>query len=179
MRGSISAGVDADGRFTLAGVSVGEWVLAMNPAPTGYLKSAQFGGKDIRFTNFEVGSNTEAQLDIVVSMNMGVVEGQVEGASSGARRSGIVLAPVGPLHDLARFYYGATADDEGKFKLSEIAPGTYKIFALEKLASQNFRNPEAVDPLDKLGELVEVKEGATAPAHPRLIPYERASEALQ
>ena len=179
MRGSISADVDADGRFTLAGVSAGEWQLALNPAPSGYLKSAQFGGKDIRFTNFEVGSNTEAQLNIVVSMNMGVVEGQVEGASSDTGRSGIVLAPVGPFHDLARFYYGTTADDEGKFKLSEIAPGTYKVFALEKLAAQNFRNPESVDPLDKLGELVEVPEGAAVQAHPRLIPYERASEALQ
>jgi hypothetical protein len=177
--GNISAQVGADGRFLLEQVPSGDWQLAVTPVPPGFLKSAQLGEKDVLFTPFDVGAAGNASLNIVVSMSTATVEGEVDAGSSDSKRAGIVLAPVaGPYHDLTRFYYGVAADDNGKFKLEGIAPGKYKIFALEKMAAANFRNPEAIDQLYELGEAIELPEGATVQAQPKLIPLDVAQKVL-
>ena len=95
-----------------------------------------------------------------------------------SKRAGILLAPTGPYSALIRFYYDATTDDSGKFELKDIAPGKYKIFALEKLAPAEFKTPEAASQLDPLGDEIVLAEGATLEVHPKLIPVERAREAL-
>ena len=102
-----------------------------------------------------------------------------DAGSSEAKRAGIVIVPLGPYHNLTRFYYGAPAGDDGKFHVGGIAPGKYKIFAIEKMAAASFRNPEAADQLNELGEVVDLAEGATVKAHPKLIPTDRAVQALQ
>ena len=175
---NVSAEAGADGRFILEQVLPGEWELSVTPVAPGFLKSASFGDKDVRFTTFEAGSSS-VPLNIVVSMHTAVIKGEVDGASPDSARAGIVIAPVGPYHNLARFYYGGTTGTNGKFHIGGIAPGKYKIFAIEKMAAANFRNPEAADQLDELGEEIEVAEGATVEAHPKLIPAERATQALQ
>jgi hypothetical protein len=165
-----------DGTFTLPQVSPSERSLTVAPLPRGaFLKSVQYGGKDVRFRRFTVEPNSEATLEIVVSTRMAKVTGTVEG---GAKRAGIVLAPTGALHTFARFYYGGVSDDEGNFELSDIAPGKYKVFAVEQMAPLNFRNPEAADQLDLFGAEVELLEGETSTAHPSLIPVAKAREAL-
>ncbi len=154
--------------------------MAINPLPPGFLKSAQFGDKDIRFTPFEVEADGKASLNIVVSTNTAKIEGEIDSDSVNSQRAGIVVAPVaGPYHTLTRFYYGVVADDQGKFKLQGIAPGKYKIFAVEKMTPGSFQNPEAVDQLYDLGEVIELTEGANIQVKPKLIPMDRAEKALQ
>ena len=176
-RKSITAHPGPDGRFTLSGVTQGQWALGLNPRG-GYVKSATLGDKDVRFTWMDIGPATDAQLNIVISMNTARLEGQVESAGADSTRAGILLAPFGALHTLTRFYRAGVADGEGKFKLEGLAPGKYKVFALEKMAAASFLSPEATDQLDELGTEIELSEGATTRARPKLIPMERAREAL-
>lgn len=180
-RDRLTAEVAADGHFSVGPVTAGEWQLAVTPLPPGFLKAAQYGEKDVRFTPFEAVADSDARLNIVVSMRTGTLEGEVEAGSpaSDSKRAGIVLAPQGPYHDLARYYYQATSDADGRFRLTGIAPGKYRMFALEKMSAAGFRNPEATDQLGELGELIDVEEGAQLEVHPRLIPFERAIKALQ
>ena len=178
-RGNISAQVGADGHFTLEQIPPGEWQLVVNPVPPGFLKSEQFGDKDVLLKTFQVGSGNDTPLNIVVSMRTATIQGEVDAGSADSKRAGIMLAPVGQYHTFARFYYGTPTDANGKFKLNGIAPGKYKIFALEKMAAADFRTPEAADQLDELGEIIDLAEGATVEAHPQLIPAERAAKALQ
>jgi len=51
--GNPSAQVGADGRFSISQVAPGAWQLSVAPVPPGYLKSAQFGYQEVRFTTFE------------------------------------------------------------------------------------------------------------------------------
>jgi protocatechuate 3,4-dioxygenase beta subunit len=177
--GNISAQVRPDGRFTIEQVLPGDWQLGVNPVLPGFLKSARLGDKDILFTKFEINGSNDAALNIVVSMRTATLEGEVDSVPPASKRAGILIAPVGRFHNLLRFYYNTAADDEGKFKLSGIAPGKYKIFAFEKMTPANFFAPEAVDQLDDLGETIEFAEGATLEAHPKLLPTDRAMRALQ
>jgi hypothetical protein len=152
--------------------------MNINPTPAGiFEKSVRLGDKDFLYQRIEIPAGSAAPLNIVMSSNMASVSGEIDGAD--AKRAGILLVPVGTLHNLARFFYSAITDDAGKFKLSGIAPGKYKIFALEKIATANFRTPEAGELLDALGEELDVQEGAKLQLHPKLIPEEKAREILK
>lgn len=174
----VQAVVNADGRFKLGPLIPGEWSLDVTGIERGYLKSAQLGDRDVRFQTFELAANNEAPLNIVVSTRTAAVEGEVDAGGSDADRAGILIARVDQYHMFTRFYYLAVADAQGKFHVQGIAPGKYKIFALENMSARNFRTPEAADQLDALGETIELGEGATVKAHPKLIPSERAEKAL-
>jgi protocatechuate 3,4-dioxygenase beta subunit len=176
---NIVAQIGADGHFSFGQVFPGEWQLTVPLVPHSFLKSARFGDKEVRFATFEIGANNDAAFNIVVSMRTASVEGEIDAGSSEAPRTGIVVAPVGQYHTFTRFYYAAQTDAAGKFHLDGIAPGKYKIFALEKTEAESFRNPEAVDQIDELGETIDLAEGATVQAHPKLIPVDRALKALQ
>jgi hypothetical protein len=175
----ISAHVAADGSFTLEQVPPGEWLLNVNPLPPGaFLKVARFGDQDIRFARMEIKPGSEDPVSIVISTNTAQIHGQVDAGGGDSKRAGILLAPLGQYGTFTRFYYDVAADDSGKFELKDIAPGKYKIFALEKLAPAEFKTPEAAGQLDPLGEEIELAEGARLEVHPKLIPVERAREAL-
>ncbi len=176
---SLTGHVGPDGRFTLPQVTAGDWVMNIQKLPTGaFLKSVYFGDKDVRFAPISVPPGSNAPLNIVISTRSAKVEGEVAAGAGDSKRAGIMLAPTGKFHNLARFYYGAVSDDEGKFHFAHIAPGKYKIFALEKMAPLRFRNPEAADQLDELGMEIELTEGAILTVNPKLIPMARAREAL-
>jgi hypothetical protein len=175
----IAANVAADGSFTLPRVPPGEWTVNINPLPPGaFLKTARFGDQDIRFARMEIRPGSEDPISIVVSMNIAQVHGEVDAGAGDSKRAGVLLAPTGEYSTLTRFFYEAAADDSGKFELRDIAPGRYKIFALEKLSAAEFKTPEAASQLDPLGQEIELAEGAKLEVHPKLIPVERAREAL-
>ncbi len=189
-----SARVGKDGSFAIQNVPPGEWTLNINPslgspnlgtsaapglATAMFDKSVRLGDKDYLFKRLEIPPGLDAPLNIVISSNTSTVEGEVDAGDSDAKRAGIVLGAIGALHNLARFYYGVPADDSGKFKINGVAPGKYKIFALEKMAAASFRNPESVELLDALGEEIEVGEGAKVQVHPKLIPQDKAREILK
>ncbi len=175
----VSAQVASGGAFTLKQVPAGDWTMNVNPLPDGaFLKAAQFGDQDIRFARTDVKPGSEDSMNIVISMNSAQIHGEVDASGGDSKRAGILLAPAGKYSTLTRFFYDAVADDSGKFELKGIAPGKYKIFALEKLAAAEFKTPEAAAQLDPLGEEIELAEGARLEMHPKLIAIERAREAL-
>jgi hypothetical protein len=179
-RQAYSSAVKKDGTFAIQDVPPGEWTLNINPNPGGMFdKSVLLGDKDFLYKRIEIPAGSNAPLKIVVSSNMATVEGEVEAEGADSKRAGILIAPVGRLHALLRFYYSVLADDSGKFKVSGVAPGKYKVFALEKIAPGAFRNPESADVLDALGEELEVAEGAKVLSHPKLIPEEKTKEILK
>jgi len=126
----------------------------------------------------EVKPGSEDAVSIVISMNTAQIHGEVDAGVGDSKRAGILLAPTGQYSTLTRFFYDVAADDSGKFELKDIAPGKYKIFALEKLSPGEFKTPEAVRQLDPLGEEIELAEGANLEVHPKLVLVERAREAL-
>jgi hypothetical protein len=182
-RGNHSASVHKDGSFTMNTVPPGKWLLEINPRPEGmFEKSVRLGDKDLPLNQIELVPGLDAPLNIVVSTNTATIEGTVDAGEIDAaslKQAGILLAPVGKWHAWSSFYRTAVADSAGKFKLNAVAPGKYKIFALEKIDTSQFVNPESAELLDPLGDELEVPEGATVKAHPKLVPEEKAKELLK
>jgi protocatechuate 3,4-dioxygenase beta subunit len=182
--GSHNAAVKKDGSFVIEQVPPGEWALNVNPNQVGiFEKSVMLGDKDYLYKRIEIPPGLDAPLNIVLSSNLATVEGTVDTGGADAKRAGILLEPVGKWHDLARFYYQVLADEAGKFKLNRVAPGRYKIFALEKISTGGFLNPESAELLEAaLKDQVEefdVPEGGKIQVNPKLVPEERAKEILK
>jgi hypothetical protein len=179
-RESFSSAVRKDGSFVIENVPPGEWTLTFTPnAGRTFEKSVRLGDKAFLYKRVQIPPGSDAPLDIVLSSNTATVEGEVDAKGADVKRAGILLEPVGKWHTMARFYYSAVADDAGKFKMAGVAPGRYKIIALEKIATATYRNPESGDVLDALGEELEVAEGGKVEAHPKLVPEEKAKELLK
>jgi hypothetical protein len=189
-----SAPVAKDGSFKIENVPPGEWMLNVNPSgpnnagPNGgnpnagttfFEKSVRLGELDVLYKRLEIPPGFESSLEIVESSNTSIVEGEVDTGGADAKRASIILGPIGTLHNLARFYYSVPVDDDGKFKINGVAPGKYKIFALENIAAANYRNPESTELLDALGEELEVREGSKVESRPKLIREDKVKEILQ
>jgi protocatechuate 3,4-dioxygenase beta subunit len=184
--GTYTSSVKKDGSFVIDDVPPGEWLLNFNPSEAGvFEKSVLLGDKDFLYKRLEIPPGSDAPLNIVLSSNTAVVSGEIDAADAGgaAKRAGILLEPIGKWHTLARFYYSALADDNGKFKVNGVAPGRYKIFALEKIATGSFRTVEPAELLEaafkEQAEELEVTEGAKVESHPKLIPEDKAKEILK
>jgi hypothetical protein len=183
-RQNYSSPVAKDGSFTIEQLPPGEWIMTVTPTPAGaFEKSVHLGDMDFIFKLIDIPPGSDAPLNIVLSSNTAVVEGEIDADSGATKRAGILLEPVGELHTLTRFYYSSVTDDTGKFKIGGIAPGKYRVFALEKIATISYRNPESADLLDavfkEMGEDLELAEGAKIQSHPKLIPEDKAKEILK
>jgi hypothetical protein len=179
-----TAPVKKDGSFLIEQVPPGEWAMNVNPNQAGmFEKSVMLGDKDFLYKRIEIPPGLDAPLNIVLSANMATVEGTVDTGGADAKRAGILLEPIGKWHNLARFYYQVLADEAGKFKLNRVAPGRYKIFALEKISTGGFLNPESAELLEAAlkdqADEFDVPEGGKIQVNPKLVPEERAKEILK
>lgn len=178
MRPVVEGQIAANGSFTLPQVTSGEWFLrvtelASGELPSGaFFKSVRLGDKELRYQRLAIEPGSPEPLHIVISTNTAQIHGAVDG------KAGILLVPSGEFHPVESLYYSAATDSDGKFSLDGIAPGKYKVFALEKTSAEDFKTPEAADQLDTADEEIDLAEGASLEVHPKLIPMERAREAL-
>lgn len=174
----VSAKTAPNGTYTLEQVPPGIWDIGVSPiSKGGYLKSMRLGKQDVLTEEMEITASTDAPLNIVVSTRGAMVEGQVQ--ADVRAMVPVVLVPNGKLRSVISLYEAAPADNEGKFKMTGVAPGQYKIFAFERMPAGGFRNPELIGKLDRLGAPVEIAEGAHVEANPKLITAEQLKEAEQ
>lgn len=172
-----------DGSFVIPDIVPGEFILNVNPMPpNAFLKTVQYGDQDVLLKPIEIKGGSDAALNVVISTRAAKIHGEIDAEGSDTAHAAILLAPVGKFKEYARFYYSAVADDHGKFKRAGIAPGKYKVCAVEKLAPEGFRDPEAFDQIEALFpdflEEIEITEDADVEFHPKMIPMERAREIL-
>jgi protocatechuate 3,4-dioxygenase beta subunit len=180
--GASDVTAQATDHFKLDDVPQGEWDLFVELPHDAYLKSVKLGDDEVRLKPIAIKSGTPPSLDIGISTHVAKIAGQVDAGDSDPAGAGILLAPLGELHDFTRFYQIARADDHGKFSFEGIAPGKYKVFAFEHLSAAPFQSPEAADSLSSLfsdfAPPIEIKEDDNLEDHPKLIPLERGRVVL-
>jgi hypothetical protein len=111
-------------------------------------------------------------VELVLSSSSGSVRGSVTDGEQRAA-SGVQVVVVPALehraeHDL---YKTATSNKEGQFKIVGIAPGEYKLFALEGTEPDAYLDPDFIAALENYGETLKVEENSSNIENLKVLTY--------
>lgn len=157
-----------DGTFLLKSVREGPYrpvVLLFAPEKTFYLKSARYGTTSITDAGFTVQPGSDASLELTLSPRAAKITGMVLNADSlPAVGATVVLIPDLPHRDLRYRYISATTDQKGKFSLTAITPGDYKLFSWDSVEQsdeqygEDWFDSDWLKPYETKGESVHLEE---------------------
>jgi hypothetical protein len=160
-----------DGTFRIDGVWPGEYYLVLSGLPAGfYLKQALLGDLDLLNGGLRFTGSESAALNIVISSNTGVVDGNVSDAQgqplSGAR---VVLIPERNRERTELFRPGVS-DPSGHFRITGVAPGDYKLAAWDTIEPFAFFDPDLLKQADDKGKGIRVAESSKQSVNIAVIP---------
>jgi hypothetical protein len=139
----------------------------------------RLGKQDVLTEEMTIGPDTDLPLNIVVSTRGAKVQGQAEGEGASDKPVAILLAPVGPYREVMSFFATTMTDQNGKFELTGITPGEYRLFALGGLPSGfDLRNPDLVARIAELGQHLQIKEGDQLNAAPKIVTFDQMQTVL-
>lgn len=162
--------VGADGTLRIDNFRQGNYQIRVANLPQGvYAKSAVIGGVDVLTDVFRFSGSTSATMDIVLSARAAQLTG---GVLDGANRPAAgVLAILVPMQrnrtDLFRF---AVTDPNGRFGMTGITPGDYKLFGWNGHEPYRFQDPNFISKFETDGTPVHVDESSTQAIQVRMIP---------
>jgi hypothetical protein len=170
--------VSAEGTFQLNDVSPGDYRVEVSSTPAriryanGFTKSARFDSVDVLATPLRFTGNAGSRLDIVVAGGGGKVSGILtDSRSQPVAGQEVVLVP-----DRARFqvdiYGGDVTDQNGRFSISVIPPGDYKLFAWESMEPYAYFDPQLLAQYETRGRAVRITETSNETIDLRIIATE-------
>jgi hypothetical protein len=167
------ASPEADGSFSIVGVTSGLYRLQVTGLPRGsYLKSARLGGADILNGGLRIDSAPNGALDIVLGSSPGTVDATVVDD----RQLPVAAVTVALVPDSAQakrydVYRNATSDSSGRIHLDNVVPGDYRIYAWESVENGAWTDLDFMRAYQNNGTTLHVGEGGQATTNVRLIPY--------
>ncbi len=167
-----SANARKDGALLITGMTPGRYHVALDRLQTLYIKSIRWGTTDI----------TDAELDLLagvpprteLAITLGADGGQIEGIvtseqSEPCEAATVTLVPTGS-HKSPPYHKRAVTDAAGKFTLRGIAPGSYKIYAWDKVdVNAVIYDPDFLRPYEGAAHLIEIVPGDKKTVEARLI----------
>jgi Carboxypeptidase regulatory-like domain len=162
--------VGADGAFTFADVTPGDYRLKVNaPGLKGYVKSARFGAINALDPPFHIGG--PGQFDIIIGLNGGSLEGTIlEDSQKPFPGATAVLVPDPPRRHRFDLYYPTNSDTSGRLHLDGVAPGDYRLFAWQDVPADAWQDPDFLRLYEDRGRAVHIGEGGREKVELRLIP---------
>lgn len=164
--------IQPDGSFTLNNVLPGQYRIAPPSVPELYVKQLRFDRFDALNQPVDVVQRgpDPPTLDIVLSPNVSQIEGIVTDAK---------MQPVGGVQavlipdsnrDRLDLYKTATTDQAGRFKITSVAPGEFKIFSWETLDGNQYFDPDFLRRSEAAGKPVRVTESSKQSVTLQVIP---------
>ena len=154
-----------NGAFAFKGVVPGRWNVGVNNLPPGsYVKSIRFGDQEVTGGVLDIAQDAAGPLKIVISAKAATIEGNVTGAEAPCL---IVALPQNATAALP-IQPSTGTDAQGHFILTGLAPGSYRLFALDP--SIGYPDPDLLKKLESRGETVTVSEGEKGSTQLQFIP---------
>jgi hypothetical protein len=137
---------DSTGVFTLSNIPEGRYRLSIPSLPQDvYIDEILQGGSSVFDRGLEVSEITSLPIEIVLGHHGGTLAGVVES------RATVVLVPDAEQRQNSSLYKRVTSDSSGRFRLTGIHPGNYKIFAFENIPEGAEQDAEYLAKYEGLG----------------------------
>jgi hypothetical protein len=157
-----------DGTFTVSGLSAREYSVI--PGYPGYLKSIRNGPERADDSGVIRPSLASNQVEIVISTNVGRLSGSVIDAKRDLVSSAVVvLLPELSRRSRRDLIRTALSDGDGHFELTQIAPGSYMVFAWKRVERGAWEDPTFMRAYETRGTSVRVEVGGAILPEVRLI----------
>jgi len=160
---NLSRPLPDDGILKFGSVPFGKYVF--NPQiPVGaYISEIKQGEQSVLDSGIvTVDSSSPAKVEIVLSNNGGRIEGIVEAAETKPAGSvRVILVPQGPRQGNPIFYKRAALINKNQFTISDVAPGSYKLYATENWPPNAEENAEFISKYEESGRAITVKAGSS------------------
>jgi hypothetical protein len=143
--------------FSISDLTPGAYMIAGTPPAPFYLKRGMIGSRDLSREETPI-TQSGLELDVVLGDDGGVLEGVVEDADGKlfAAGAGITVMQDGRL---ASFN---SSGPNGHFRIQNIAPGDYHIYAWDNAAEAEFADEGWMKRHGGYGQSVTVASGQTA-----------------
>jgi hypothetical protein len=117
-----------------------------------YLKGITYGGETQTGDKIDLRSAHEGGLEITLSSNVAEVEGRVTGSEDESDGVSVILV------DGAHVIYETGTDQKGRFRMPAVAPGKYRLLAIEDFDDDDWGSPELAKALAARSVEIELKE---------------------
>jgi hypothetical protein len=153
-----------DGTLQFPALPEGAYALVLAALPPGvYIADVRQGARSIHDQGvITVGRDSAEPVEVVLAAGGGSVVGSVEGADKASSTVRISLVPDGPRRENLLFYRKAPVT-EGRFILTGVPAGSYKLYAWEDLPTGADENVEFMTPYEYRGRAVTVTPGVVIP----------------
>ena len=134
-----------------------------------YLKSVALSGHEVQPDSVVV-NGTRGEIELIVSPAGGHVEGVLYDSKDQPTRGSILLVPDAPQPGPPDLFRRTSADGKGKFTLRGVAPGSYRLVAMESLnLDSEINSPEFLRSIGNRGDSLIVEEGGKYTLSLRLV----------
>ena len=134
------------------------YARALNLPEDYYLKSVAISGHEMPPDDVLV-SGTRGDMELTFSAAGAQVEGVLYDSKGEPTRGSVLLAPDVPQPGPPDLYHRTSADSKGKFTLHGVAPGSYRLVALESLnLDAEINEPDFLRTIGNRGQNLSVEE---------------------
>jgi hypothetical protein len=153
-----------DGSIRFPNIQPGDYkVRAFGFPPNAYVADIRQAGASIYTPGLRVFGKEPEPIEISIALDAGAIEGAVVTSDQKpAASTTVVLVPTSAAERAnSERYKIVTADQQGRFKVTGIAPGLYKVFAWQTLPLGAHQSPEFLAPFEAQGASVDVKPSSS------------------
>jgi hypothetical protein len=158
----------SDGTFT-ASVLYTKVRVTVNGLPRGYyVRQAMLDGSEA-LTSF-AGVSSASRMEISLSSKAAEVNGTVQDESSRPAAGVLVVLVPDTMRHRPELFQETISDENGRFVLSGIAPGDYRIYAWESLQAYSYFDPDVLRKNEQQGRPVRAVESSRESIDLKMIP---------
>jgi len=167
--------VSGTGEFSIL-MNTGDFKVTVSPLPAGaFVKSIRMGNADVLNDGLHLYGQPDGILDVLIGSGGSELTGVVMNSAMRITPNAVVVLVPDSLSLRRRpdLYRSGTADHEGRFKLQNALPGTYKLFAWEYATQDAWFDPAFMQLYEAFGKPVSIREGEKQEIPANVIPHRR------
>jgi hypothetical protein len=157
-----------DQTFRLVGIVDGEYFFRVRNIPRGFrVKSAQFGAEDILNKPWIFSNPSSGNIEVVLARETAEISGVVTNVRSEAAPAEVVLVPE--ARSRTDLYRVSSADQNGRFTFTDVAFGSYRLFAWEHMEVGAYLDSTFLKRFESLGKSVNILNSSSLSLDVRVI----------